>query len=65
MGVDYIKNLKVEKEKNRIICDIADGNVSPLTYYHNELYKHISNFEEKYAYLVRSIISRNSPIFRY
>lgn len=57
MGVDYIKNLKIDKSANKIVCDIADGNVRPLTYYRSELYCKRKTFEEKYACLMRDIIS--------
>ena len=62
MGCDYIRNLKVDKENNKILCDIADGNISPLTYYNCEIFKHKKTFEEKYAGLVYELISRNASI---
>lgn len=65
MGCDYIKNLKVEKGNNRIICDIADGNVTPLTYDNQELYRRRQTFEEKYACLMRDIISRTDSFCKF
>lgn len=63
MGCDYIKNLKIDIKNNKITGYIADGNVSPLSYYKSEMYKTKSTFKEKYASLVREIISRNDSFF--
>lgn len=57
MACDYVKNLIIDKENNKITGYIADGNISPLTYYKREMYQMIPTFEEKYASLIRSIIS--------
>ena len=57
MSSDYIRNLKIEKEKNRMTADIADMRSFPITFRNVELYKNHRNFEEKYSELIFDIIS--------
>ena len=64
MACDYIKKLDIDKENNKITGYIADGNMTPLSYRKCEMYKWKETFEEKYASLIRSIISRNASVFR-
>lgn len=58
MASDYIKNIKFDKKNNKIIADIADGNIYPLEFLENrELYSHIAPYEEKYSTLINELIS--------
>lgn len=58
MASDYIKNIVLDEKNNRIIADIADGNISPLTFLEQrELYSHLSSFEEKYGTFINDLIS--------
>ena len=50
MASDYIKNIILDEKNNKIIADIADGNVYPLTFMkQKELYSHYKSYEEKYG----------------
>ena len=50
MASDYIKNIILDEQNNKIIADIADGNIYPLTFMHQrELYSHLNSYEEKYG----------------
>lgn len=58
MASDYIKNIIFDEKNNKIIADIADGNISPLTFMkHKELYSHLDSYEEKYGTFIKDLIS--------
>lgn len=58
MASDYIKNIRFDKQNNKIIVDIADGNIYPLNFLENrELYSHIASYEEKYSTLINELVS--------
>lgn len=58
MASDYIKNIKLDEKNNKIIVDIADGNVIPLTFREQrEIYSDRKSYKEKYATLVSDLIS--------
>lgn len=57
MASDYIKNIRLDEKNNKIIADIADGNISPLTFLEDrELYSHIDSYEEKYSTFINDLI---------
>lgn len=58
MASDYIKNIILDKKNNKIIADIADGNVYPLTFMkQKELYSHYKSYEEKYGAFICGLVS--------
>ena len=58
MASDYIKNIRLDEKNNKIISDIADGNIYPLTFLEDrELYSHIDSYEEKYSTFINDLIS--------
>lgn len=58
MASDYIKNIRLDEKNNKIVADIADGNISPLTYLKDrELYSHLNSYEEKYSTFINDLIS--------
>ena len=58
MASDYIKNIRLDEKNNRIIADIADGNISPLTFLEQrELYSHLNSYEEKYGTFINDLVS--------
>lgn len=57
MASDYIKNIRLDEKNNKIVADIADGNISPLTYLKDrELYSHLNSYEEKYSTFINDLI---------
>lgn len=57
MASDYIKNIRLDEKNNKIIADIADGNLSPLTFLkERELYSHLDSYEEKYGTFINDLI---------
>lgn len=58
MASDYIKNIILDKKNNRIIADIADGNIYPLTFKRQkELYSNFDSYEEKYGSFIWGLVS--------
>lgn len=58
MASDYIKNIVLDEKNNKIIADIADGNVYPLTFMkQKELYSHYKSYEEKYGAFICGLVS--------
>lgn len=58
MASDYIKNIILDEKNNKIIADIADGNVYPLTFMkQKELYFHYKSYEEKYGAFICGLVS--------
>ena len=58
MASDYIKNIRLDEKNNKIIADIADGNISPLTFLEQrELYSHLNSYEEKYGTFINDLVS--------
>ena len=58
MASDYIKNIILDEQNNKIIADIADGNIYPLTFMHQrELYSHLNSYEEKYGAFIGELVS--------
>lgn len=58
MASDYIKNIILDEKNNKIIADIADGNVYPLTFMkQKELYSHYKSYEEKYGAYICGLVS--------
>lgn len=58
MVSDYIKNIILDEKNNKIIADIADGNVYPLTFMkQKELYSHYKSYEEKYGAFICGLVS--------
>ena len=58
MASDYIKNIILDEKNNKIIADIADGNVYPLTFMkQKELYSHYKSYEEKYGAFICWLVS--------
>ena len=58
MASDYIKNIILDEKNNKIIADIADGNVYPLTFMkQKELYSHYKSYEEKYGAFICELVS--------
>lgn len=58
MASDYIKNIILDEKNNKIIADIADGNVYPLTFMkQEELYSHYKSYEEKYGAFICGLVS--------
>ena len=58
MASDYIKNVILDEKNNKIIADIADGNVYPLTFMEQkELYSHYKSYEEKYGAFICGLVS--------
>lgn len=58
MASDYIKNIILDEKNNKIIADIADGNVYPLTFMEQkELYSHYKSYEEKYGAFICGLVS--------
>lgn len=58
MASDYIKNIILNEKNNKIIADIADGNVYPLTFMkQKELYSHYKSYEEKYGAFICGLVS--------
>ena len=58
MASDYIKNIILDEKSNKIIADIADGNVYPLTFMEQkELYSHYKSYEEKYGAFICGLVS--------
>lgn len=58
MASDYIKNIILDEQNNKIIADIADGNIYPLTFMHQrELYSHLNSYEEKYGAFIGGLVS--------
>lgn len=58
MASDYIKNIRLDEKNNKIIADIADGNLSPLNYLKDrELYSHLDSYEEKYGTFIGDLVS--------
>lgn len=58
MAFDYIKNIILDEKNNKIIADIADGNVYPLTFMkQKELYSHYKSYEEKYGAFICGLVS--------
>ena len=58
MASDYIKNIILDEKNNKIIADIADGNVYPLTFMkQKELYSHYKSYEEKYGDFICGLVS--------
>ena len=55
---DYIKNIILDEKNNRIIADIADGNIYPLTFkQQKELYSNFDSYEEKYGSFIWGLVS--------
>lgn len=58
MASDYIKNVILDEKNNKIIADIADGNVYPLTFMEQkELYSQYKSYEEKYGAFICGLVS--------
>lgn len=58
MASDYIKNIILDEKNNRIIADIADGNIYPLTFkQQKELYSNLDSYEEKYGSFICGLVS--------
>ena len=58
MASDYIKNIILDEKSNKIIADIADGNVYPLTFMEQkELYSQYKSYEEKYGAFICGLVS--------
>lgn len=58
MASDYIKNIILDEKNNKIIADIADGNLYPLTFMaQRELYSHYESYEEKYGAFICGLVS--------
>lgn len=58
MASDYIKNIILDEKNNKIIADIADGNVYPLTFMEQkELYSQYKSYEEKYGAFICGLVS--------
>lgn len=58
MASDYIKNIRLDEKNNKIIADIADGNISPLIFLEQrELYSHLNSYEEKYGTFINDLVS--------
>lgn len=58
MASDYIKNIILDEKNNKIIADIADGNIYPLTFMEQrELYSHYESYEEKYGAFIWGLVS--------
>lgn len=58
MASDYIKNIRLDEKNNKIIADIADGNISSLTFLEQrELYSHLNSYEEKYGTFINDLVS--------
>ena len=58
MASDYIKNIRLDEKNNKIIADIADGNIYPLTFLEQrELYSHLNSYEEKYGTFINDLVS--------
>lgn len=58
MASDYIKNIILDEQNNKIIADIADGNIYPLTFMNQrELYSHLNSYEEKYGVFIGGLVS--------
>lgn len=58
MASDYIKNIILDEKNNKIIADITDGNVYPLTFMkQKELYSHYKSYEEKYGAFICGLVS--------
>lgn len=58
MASDYIKNIVLDEKNNKIIADIADGNIYPLTFMkQRELYSHLESYEEKYGAFIGGLVS--------
>ena len=58
MASDYIKNIILDEKNNKIIADIADGNVYPLTFMkQKELYSHYKSYEDKYGAFICGLVS--------
>lgn len=58
MASDYIKNIILDEKNNKIIADIADGNVYPLTFMQQkELYSQYKSYEEKYGAFICGLVS--------
>lgn len=58
MASDYIKNIILDEKNNKIIADIADGNVYPLTFMEQkELYSKYKSYEEKYGAFICGLVS--------
>lgn len=58
MASDYIKNIILDEKNNKLIADIADGNVYPLTFMkQKELYSHYKSYEEKYGAFICGLVS--------
>lgn len=58
MASDYIKNIILDEKNNKIIADIADGNLYPLTFMEQrELYSHYESYEEKYGAFICGLVS--------
>lgn len=58
MASDYIKNIILDEKNNRIIADIADGNIYPLTFkQQKELYSNFDSYEEKYGSFIWGLVS--------
>ena len=59
MSSDYIKNINLDKENNKIMADIADMRACPISFDNEELYRNKKTFEEKYCGLIYDIIVGN------
>ena len=58
MASDYIKNIILDEGSNKIIADIADGNIYPLTFMkQRELYSQYKSYEEKYGAFICGLVS--------
>lgn len=58
MASDYIKNVILDEKNNKIIADIADGNIYPLTFMEQrELYSQYKSYEEKYGAFIGGLVS--------
>ena len=57
MSSDYIRKLKIDKERNKMTAEIADMRCEPITYRKVELFKDINNFDEKYGLLLYDVMT--------
>ena len=57
MGIDLIRNTKLDMKKKTLKFEIADGNIRPLTYYPVRIDDSEGKFQEKIESFVRNVFS--------
>lgn len=57
MGIDLIRNTKLDMKKKILKFEIADGNIRPLTYYPVKIDDNEGKFQEEIENFVRNIFS--------